>query len=324
MTSKPDIIYVRASHSVPGDIPSREENTEFTFTVRQPVEVTVRVTPAAKEFHTQRAAAISDELWKALQTDVRDADELPKPLQVELGALREPLYDASRRVIDLLRVFLRLDGLGNIMGAKPPEWSADQESWKWLPSSARAYTKSSVRDGLEAHTAKYFQSLLDDDFVPFLGFEHLARARRDTHDRSKCIDAAIAAELAIKECLVRVEPKLGALITEVPSPPMHKLYGVLLKHYSGKPLSPTSRVDKLGQTRNRLLHRIEAASKEDGEDSVEAAAEALHHLFTVMRPKDEQGAELLSARRQGKWFEIGSKRPGEPTLARRSNRKAKS
>ncbi len=75
------------------------------------------------------------------------------------------------------------------------------------------------------------------------------------NSRARWIDATIAAELAVKEFLARIEPKLALLLFELPSPPIGKLYGKLLKEYAGEE-SPLRKVLEAGaDRRNKLIHR---------------------------------------------------------------------
>jgi hypothetical protein len=66
----------------------------------------------------------------------------------------------------------------------------------------------------------------------------------------------MAAELAIKEILVRIEPKLQVILEELPSPPLGKLYGDVLQSVASIRLtkSDLEELQKGARRRNKLVH----------------------------------------------------------------------
>jgi len=115
------------------------------------------------------------------------------------------------------------------------------------------------------------------------------RARNDSNPRYMWIEATIAAELAIKEFLIRQRPELETLLLEVPSPPIYKMYGAILKAYGGKTL-PNKIYKQLSagaEIRNKLLHRPhdEPIDHQKALDYVSAVAGAIQHLLSILYPK---------------------------------------
>ena len=64
----------------------------------------------------------------------------------------------------------------------------------------------------------------------------------------------MAAELAIKEILVRIEPKLQVILGALPSPPLNRLYGDVLESVAGVRSASLSRLQNGAQRRNELVH----------------------------------------------------------------------
>ena len=86
--------------------------------------------------------------------------------------------------------------------------------------------------------------------------EFLQKAINDSDSRHKWIYATIATELAIKEFLMKKNPILEVLLNEVPSPPLDKLYGKILKEYCGiEPYMKIKDIQYGVKIRNLVVHR---------------------------------------------------------------------
>ena len=84
---------------------------------------------------------------------------------------------------------------------------------------------------------------------------HLHRAKSENIAHHKWIDATIAAELAIKDVLSKANPDLELLLMEMPSPPLVKLYGVILEKHLGEKSPYLKRIKNGVEIRNRLVHK---------------------------------------------------------------------
>jgi len=120
---------------------------------------------------------------------------------------------------------------------------------------------------------------------PLLAAQHLHEARRHRGTRFRWIVATTAAELAIKEALLRMEPKFAPLLLEMPSPPLGRLYSSVLEAVSGE-RSPFLRAIQKGvEIRNRLVHRPSEPDPDpqDAADYVSDVDGALRHLRRLCR-----------------------------------------
>ena len=141
---------------------------------------------------------------------------------------------------------------------------------------------------LSADSATEIQRYLLTDFQPFFALRHLHKAINEFNPRYKWIDATIAAELAIKEFLIRLRPEIETLLLEMPSPPIDKLYGSVLKSFTGQS-SPKLRELRDGMVmRNKLLHRPTetTVTSEEANAYVADVESAIYHLMTLLYPKD--------------------------------------
>ncbi len=122
------------------------------------------------------------------------------------------------------------------------------------------------------------------DDEPLVAMTHLHRAIRETNPRHRWIDATIAAELAVKEVLIRKVPMLRSLLERLPSPPPPVLYGTVLEEYCGEKSPVLKQIEKGASIRNKLVHspkEIEI-SEQDAENYVKDIEFALLHLRTIL------------------------------------------
>jgi hypothetical protein len=118
---------------------------------------------------------------------------------------------------------------------------------------------------------------------------HLHRAKQERDPRHRWIDATIAAELGIKEFLLKYEPELKSLLLEIPSPPLSKLYGTVLESYAGQRSPKLKEIRKGVERRNQLIHKPvkEDVTDEEAKKYVRDIESALRHLTTLLYPDDD-------------------------------------
>lgn len=147
---------------------------------------------------------------------------------------------------------------------------------------------------LDSEWCEHIQTLLNLHEEPLIAIEHMHEAQRYRGDRFSWIEASIAAELAIKEALVRLEPLVEVLLLEVPSPPIHKLYGPILKKIAGEKSPHVTALQRGAEKRNRLVHRPEAVhfGPQEVVDYVGTVERAIWHLLGLCRRKADPGSGL--------------------------------
>jgi len=96
--------------------------------------------------------------------------------------------------------------------------------------------------------------LLSENEEALVATSYLHQARNSDNRRYQWIYATMAAELAIKEILVRIEPKLQVILEELPSPPLQKLYGDVLESVAGVRSNSLSTLQNGARKRNQLVH----------------------------------------------------------------------
>lgn len=198
---------------------------------------------------------------------------------------------AGRKVLVAIKYGLNLPFFSDQLepyGASHLEWTTDDITWYHVGNGPMLYRFLTQKylNGNE----KIVKNYLENSFEPFIALKHLHRAKSDDDPRFKWIDATIAAELAIKEFFVRKNPLLKAILLEVPSPPLRKLYKKLLIEYTGEesPL-PAKFFDEASRIRNELVHRPQEVTVtiEEAEEYVAGVEKAIYHLLSMLYPEDK-------------------------------------
>ena len=284
-------VYLKGCYTILGAVRCKSKASEFRFDV--PIEgkpaVMVNVIPGENRVESFYKFDVSEEMWEFLQSDCSDPSKLRGELQTELSEMKTPLSQATRKVLNLIKYCFNQVGLDEaLFSVRDTYWSVDRTKWKRLPMMGRAIGAIHSFKYLNENTANAIQEYLNSDHKPFLALKHLHRAKRESNPRHKWIDATIAAELAIKEFLIRKRPDIETLLLEVPSPPLHKLYGSVLKSYVGKRSPKATELAKGAEVRNKLVHRpkdkpIDAQKSNVYVQDVEIA---IFHLLTLLYPED--------------------------------------
>lgn len=285
-------IWLSVANELPRAVNIKPGEGPFSFVSKHPdfispIEITIN--SAGDEVESNAQLVISSQLASALERSVDGADASDEVYQEYLKALRS-LTSKSLSLLKLLRQEMHnLDLLlVDSIASNPPgaQWSVDGS--KWNPVTVNRYSASvSVKrvGQLSRQFRSRVQGLLDAAEEPLLAYDHLAEAHRSFGPRFKWVEATVAAELAIKEILVRVEPKLATLLLEVPSPPLHKLYGRVLEAAAGVRSPYVRELQRGAERRNRIIHKIEPDEPDYQEtlEYVEMVAMAIDHLLQISR-----------------------------------------
>ena len=204
----------------------------------------------------------------------------------------EKMENGTYRVIDLVRYSLNENIFSeHTINFHRVEWKELSGGWntiadiRKLDSSGHSYTPLA----LTKETAEMIQKNLDKEIEPFIGLRHLHRAKQEENPRFMWIEATIAAELAIKEFLIKLKPELETVLLELPSPPLTKLYGVILESYTGERYPNLKVLSKGIETRNKLVHRPlnEEIDYKTAIKYVDDIEKAIFYLLMRLYPNDE-------------------------------------
>lgn len=175
----------------------------------------------------------------------------------------------------------------NMLGIQEALIAIDCGVWEQIePIIELKITQTMGPPKLDEESAGIIQEYLGNNEEPFIALRHLQRAKEETTPRYMIIEAAIAAELAIKEFLSRKYPHLKGLLVELPSPPINKLYGSILETYHGKKYPSINQLQKIATHRNDFVHKPESTelSFESATKLVMEVEKAIKFLLKELYP----------------------------------------
>lgn len=286
-------IYLKGCYTVLGKIECKDKGKRFSFVVavKDEPSVTVHITPDDGTIESFHETEISNEMISFLREYMDDNNKkLPQNLRTELSKATSTLSQSTRRVLTQIKYGLNQKDLDEqLYSVRGVYWSLDNNNWERLPMLTSVVGSVDVFLFLTDETAHAIQEHLKLKAPePFLALRHLHRARREGNPRHKWIDATIAAELGIKEFLLRKKPELKALLLEVPSPPLNKLYGSILEKYADESSPWKNKIGKGAEVRNDLLHipYYKTIDPWKANEYVNDVQSAIYHLLALLYPED--------------------------------------
>lgn len=243
---------------------------------------------------------ISDALHDWLASSPGRVAQYPEALRGEIHAIYGLLVDAAKQVVEAIKYFLMRPDMPErvINAAMQISCNYADGSSKDIPNVVTLGFRMHTSTPLSESINRMLQEGLTRGYAPLTGMRHLYRAMQEDEPRFRWIDTTIALELCIKEALIRRKPEIETLLIELPSPPLTKLYGSLMKWAFGV-RSPYGReIEKGMQVRNQLVHRPTGVTvkAEDAHDYLESAGKAIGHLFSLLYP-DWPLAQILQQNR---------------------------
>jgi hypothetical protein len=203
--------------------------------------------------------------------------------------ISKELESAARFALEYLKYFAGRDEIADEVASKINhfEFSVDGDKFLPIPTLFGGSVIMKTQISITPQVAEELQEGINNGFTPFLAMRHLYRAMQESNPRFKWIDATIAAELAVKEALIRKRPDLEKLIVEMPSPPLDKLYGSILEEYMGSESPFKKKIKQGAEKRNHLVHRPREAivTKIEANDYVNDVRRAIHHLYGLLYPE---------------------------------------
>jgi len=188
-----------------------------------------------------------------------DYDKLDENEKMELRKVTTPIRESMRQLVGLIKQELnRLEISDELIGNLRFEWSVGDGVWHPIPRGLKVSASVYGFTMLNGRKTNHIQKLLAENEEALVATSYLHQARKVRSNRYKWIYATIAAELAIKEILGRIEPKLQVILGSLPSPPLNKLYGDVLESVAGVRSIGLNKLREGAERRNRFLHSPES------------------------------------------------------------------
>jgi hypothetical protein len=265
-------IFVKRDFKIIGDYFGESELDRFVFSVpNDDGSITIMTFyPHEKKVLSECQIEISNDLFEFFQTgkykEIEILDEkgevnpdidrnISDHFNAETGVLYSNLKSTDK-LIDYIKNWLSHPQIED-SEPTPLLCSIDGERW-WQMETSRVITAIDriIFSNFTENNLKMIQKCLDNKIEPPIALEFLYKAMNERDSRHKWIYATIAAELAIKEFLIIKNPELEVLLNELPSPPLDKLYGKILKEYGGiEPYIKIKDIQYGVRIRNQLVHR---------------------------------------------------------------------
>lgn len=288
-------IFIKGIYTIQGRVDS--EGSDSTIELNVPMEdkpeVVVNINMVGNVAESLHETEITGEMWSLIQQFQKertfDSNNVAKKVKDELLEIRFNNENATKKVLYLIKYgFSHTNIDDNLLLLKNLEWSIDKSEWDIMPHIMTSTLD--IRTYIKIHdkNLSVIQQYLLDDYKPFLALHHLHKAINETNPRYKYIDATIAAELAIKEFLANYVSNIEPFLMEVPSPPLYKLYGPILEHYTGEKSPKLKEIKNGVEIRNKLVHKPNEIiiDKQTANNYVHDMKIAIYHLLSLLYPKD--------------------------------------
>lgn len=303
------LVIFKIKYIIIGEIYPTSEKDDLIFKVplKNGNEIIINLFPNKNIIESFYKLSVSVELLDALNSKLFDkkilnldgkiednkeikSRNIPQEICDEILEVQSNITQSTRKVINLLKYCLnifkiddRLTGIGTIY------WSLDESKWQKIDFIPTAVAYPIIQTKLNENSAQHIQECILNGFEPFLALKYLHRALDERDPSNKWIDATTAAELAIKEFLIRKEPALEKLLLEVPSPPLSKLYGSILNEYAGEKSPKLNKLAKGIEIRNKLVHRPEIINIDERKARayVLDVEIAIYHLLYLLYPDNQ-------------------------------------
>lgn len=294
-------VYIQIVSSLHNVIPIRPSQDPFVFSV--PASHAIVVGAPALQPGTGIEVQIAAEGDRATATGRFDISlelraalaayegvyRLVDTLQREYKSAVEVLAEAVHRLVDLLAQEIR----GYSVSAYDPHiardlWSEDGVSWQSVAERTTQVTlTAALKVSLDRELAAGVQRLASSGARALVATHFLHRAHNEEDPRMRWISAALAAELAVKEVLVRHNRERGlALIGGHRRGIISALSGEGLRELAGAPSPFLKELVAGANKRNDLVHEPEIVqvTSDEAFEYLLMVDQAIRHLLGTLRP----------------------------------------
>lgn len=303
-------IYVKQDFLIIGIFHSQPVVDSFDFTVNVDDErkVEINFAPIRGVFKSVWKVNVSNALYDFFKTGkyksaettfIHDelqithlmSEKLVEEFYSDLFDIQYGLFWASERLLKFFKFWLHHTDLTGVRGLDC-FWSEDGINWKPCPLGRSDYIVKIIPvldiDNENLNEIQKCINGINNKYEPFFALDFLHNAINESNPKQRWIYATIAAELAIKEYLIRKDPLLENILIEMQSPPLRILYGKVLEAYGGIKLGvDISDIHYGSEVRNCLVHRPQdiEINPHQAEAYVRIIESAILQLFSSLYPE---------------------------------------
>ena len=186
---------------------------------------------------------------------IKKLKQILESRKADINGIYATIREAIYKLVRLLKEELVwVDLSDNLIKNEHYFWSLDGINWTETVIRKQGYVSVFGQGILHSKTVKVIQEMLDIGVTPLVAIDYLHHARKTPSNKYKWIYATVAAELATKEVLILINPKLKTLLGEIQSPRLDLLYGSVLEDLTGHKHPKTNELGKGASIRNKLIH----------------------------------------------------------------------
>ena len=265
-------------------------------------KISVSIDFVNKKIEPKCQYEITDELYNWI-INIPSQKKTEEPLPSKIKEINSDFDFSTKRVISIIKYNLNHYEINdNLLLRDLLEWSENDLDYKYVEGTAFDFGWYRYDIDIDDKAEKNIQEYLNREYSLFTALKFLHRSIREDNPTFKIIDATIAAEIAIKEFLIeknKAKLDLRLLLLELPSPPLEKLYGRILKFYGDEDTeSPKKDIIKMGsEVRNILIHSPNELdiSYEIADFYCQTVQYAIFHLLFLLYPKDDSIKKILDS-----------------------------
>lgn len=209
-------------------------------------------------------------------------DYFPQPFKDFLRNVRTELHDVIKRTVDIYMWRCGIPTGHNPLFNGGMSFSLDAKKWHMVPPGVQVHFNAFSIPSPPEKISLILKKLIKTTHNQPLGHQMMREARfiRNSNPRISIVVAISALEVAVKECISKLNPESNWLVENLPSPEVRKL----INEYIPKLLNKTHRKDMLPlseeldntirkgvSTRNKIVHLGQQAPSRESTDKILSA-----------------------------------------------------
>ncbi len=221
----------------------------------------------------------------------------PQPFQTFALNVRSELHDIIKRTVDIFMWRCGIPNNHNPLFNGGMSFSLDGKKWDIMPPGMKVHFKLESISPPPKLISLTLKKLINSSHSQPLGHQLLREAQflQDTNPRISIVVAISALEIAVKECIAKLNPSSKWLVENLPSPGIRKLINeyipkLLPKTDIGKafplPKSLDDTIRKGVYIRNQVVHLGQQAPKRESIDKILSAVQDVIWLLDVCSGHD--------------------------------------
>lgn len=206
-------------------------------------------------------------------------DYFPQPFKDFLRNVRSELHDVIKRTVDIFMWRCGIPGGHNPLFNGGMSFSLDGKKWHIVPPGNQIHISSFSIPSPPKNVSLILKKLINTIYNQPLGHQMLREAQflQSSNPRISIVVAISALEVAVKECISKLNPESNWLVENLPSPEVRKLINEYIPKLVNKSIHKNilplpdalDRTIKKGvSARNKIVHLGHQAPSRESTDKI--------------------------------------------------------